>query len=174
MSHPDHVYLGYFSRTRGLKGELQLFFEYEAYDELELESIFVEMDGKLVPFFIEQIKVHPNSTAFLFLEEYDHLDKVQSLLRKKVYYPQSLVPERDPDDFRLTDLKGYQVIDLQHGALGIIIEIHDFPQQMVASVAFEGKELLFPLNEDLMLNIDSDTKRLEVDLPDGLVEMYRA
>jgi 16S rRNA processing protein RimM len=173
MAYPDHVYLGYFSRTRGLKGELQLFFEFEDYEDLPLESLFVEMNGALVPYFVEQIKFHPNSTAFLFLEDQDHVDKVQELVRKKVYYPTKLVPARDPDDFRWSDLKGFQVIDEVHGPIGLIQEVHDFPHQYVASVDFNGNELMFPLNEDLIVSIIAQDHVLEVHLPEGLVDLYK-
>lgn len=174
MAYPDHIYLGYFSRTRGLKGELQLFFEYEGYDELPLETVFVEMNGALVPYFVDQIKFHPNQTAFLFLEDLDHVDKVQPLLRKQVYFPSALVPARDPDDFRWTDLKGFEVIDEVHGTLGKIQLVHEYPHQWVASVDFQGNELLFPINEDLILDLNVEAKVLEVHLPDGLVELYKA
>src|SRR5690554_5049695 len=105
METKDSFYIGYISKTRGLKGEVQLFFEFRDYQELNLDVLFLEIDRKLVPFFVQSAYVQPNSTAYLFLEDIDHIDKAQSLLRKKVYLPNDKFPERDPDDFRLTDLE---------------------------------------------------------------------
>ncbi|MGJ1433451.1 ribosome maturation factor RimM [Sphingobacterium spiritivorum] len=172
MTIDQSFYIGYISKTRGLKGELQLFFEFEDYQDLDIDVLFVEINKKLVPYFVENIKLQSNSTAYLNLEDVDHIDKAQPLVHKKMYLPNDKMPERDPDDFRLTDLKGFLVIDEVHGELGEIIEVQELPQQFIARVDFKGKELMFPLNDDLILGIDPEEEIIEVDLPEGLVELY--
>lgn len=173
MDIKETFYIGYITKTRGLKGEMQLYFEFEDYADLDLDVIFVELNKKLVPFFVDHIKIHNNSTAYLTLEDVDHVDKVQALLRKKVYLPLDKMPERDPDDFRYTDLIGYLVFDEEEGEIGEITDIQELPQQVMATVDFEGKELLFPLSDDLILGIDEEEQVLEVALPEGLVDLYR-
>ncbi|WP_316930701.1 ribosome maturation factor RimM [Sphingobacterium sp. IITKGP-BTPF85] len=111
-----------------------------------------------MPYFVDNIKYQSNSTAYLNLEDVDHIDKAQPLVRKKIYLPNDKMPERDPDDFRYTDLIGYLVIDEVHGELGEIKHVQEMPQQFIATVDFNGKELMFPLNDDLMLGIDSEDK----------------
>ena len=172
MELKDSFYIGYISKTRGLKGEVQLFFEFDDYEELELDVLFLEMDRKLVPFFVDRLKIHPNRTAYLFFEDVDHIDAAQALLRKKVYLPNSKLPERSPDDFRMADLKGFTVYDVTHGQLGDIVEIYEYPQQLVAAVDYQGNELMFPLSDDLIVSVDREGRRLEVDLPAGLVDVY--
>ena len=172
MTIDQSFYIGYISKTRGLKGELQLFFEFEDYQYLDIDVLFVEINKKLVPYFVENIKLQSNSTAYLNLEDVDHIDKAQPLVHKKLYLPNDKMPERDPDDFRLTDLKGFLVIDEVHGELGEIVEVQELPQQFIARVDFNGKELMFPLNDDLILGIDPEEEIIEVDLPEGLVELY--
>src|SRR5690606_31146182 len=83
------------------------------------------------------------------------------------------MPERDPDDFRYTDLVGYLVVDEQEGELGEITAVQEFPQQFLATVDFDGQELLFPLSEDLILGIDEEEQVIEVELPEGLIDLYR-
>lgn len=172
MELKDCFYIGYISKTRGLKGELQLFFEFEDYKELNFDVIFIEIEKKLVPFFIEKSKIHDNSTAYIFMEDIDHIDQAQALVRKKVYLSNDLLPERDPNDFRLTDLKGFEVHDATHGMLGPIVEIHEYPQQHVAVVHYQEKEVLFPLSEDIITAITIEENSIEVQLPDGLIELY--
>lgn len=172
MELKDSFYIGYISKTRGLKGEMQLFFEFDDYDALELDVLFLEMDRKLVPFFVDRLKLHANRTAYLFLEDIDHIEAAQSLIRKKVYLPNGKLPKRNPDDFRMSDLKGFMVYEVTQGQLGEIMEIHEYPQQLVASVNYEGNELLFPLNDELIVSVDRERGRLEVDLPEGLVDVY--
>lgn len=173
MTIEQSFYIGYITKTRGLKGEVQLFFEFEDYMDLEFDVLFVEVNKKLVPYFVDTIKLQKNSTAYLNLEDVDHIDKAQAIVKKKVYLPNDKMPERDPDDFRYTDLIGYLVIDEKEGELGEITHVQELPQQFMASVDFNGQELLFPLNDDLILGIDAEEQVLEVELPEGLVDLYR-
>lgn len=172
MEPKESFYIGYISKTRGLKGEVQLFFEFDDYQALELDVLFLEINHRLVPFFVESLKLQSNRTAYVFFEDIDHIDKAQPLVRKKVYLPSSKRPERDPDDFRITDLKGFAVYDSTYGQLGEIIDIHEYPQQHVAAVNYKGNELMFPLTSQLILSIDADKRRIDVDLPEGLVDVY--
>ncbi|HLT86585.1 MAG TPA: ribosome maturation factor RimM [Sphingobacterium sp.] len=173
MNINETFYIGYITKTRGLKGEMQLFFEFEDYDELDLDVLFLEINKKLVPYFVDSIKLQNNSTAYLNLEDIDHVDKAKELIKKKVYLPNDKMPERDPDDFRYTDLVGYLVVDEQEGEIGEIVDVQEFPQQFIATVDFEGKELMFPLSEDLILGIDEEKQVIEVELPEGLIDLYR-
>ncbi|MFD2599912.1 ribosome maturation factor RimM [Sphingobacterium corticis] len=173
MNIEESFYIGYISKTRGLKGELQFFFEFEDYKELDLDVIFVEINKKLVPYFVDQIKLQNNSTAYVHLEDVDHIDKAQVLIRKKVYLSNDKKPVRDPDDFRYSDLVGFEVVDAVDGNLGLVTAVQELPQQFIATVDMEGKELMFPLTDQLIANINTEDKILDVTLPEGLVELYK-
>ena len=172
MKYNGYFLIGYVTKTRGLKGEFQLFFEFEDPDLLELDVIFIELSGKLVPFFVSSYQLLSNQTGYFFLEDIDHIDKVQELLRKNVYLPDDKKLERDSDDFLFTDLKGFIAFDEKQGELGEIIEIREFPQQFVASVVYQSVEILFPLNDDFIVEIDEEKKTLRMNLPDGLLDVY--
>lgn len=173
MTIEESFYIGYVSKTRGLKGEVQLFFEFEDYEDLVLDVVFLEVNKKLVPYFVDFLKLHNNSTAYATFEDVDHIDKAQAIVRRKMYLPNDKMPERDPDDFRYTDLVGFTVIDEEHGELGTITDVQDMPQQFIATVDMDGKELMFPLSEDLILDINIEEEIIEVDLPEGLVDLYK-
>lgn len=168
----DFFYIGYISRSRGLKGEIQLFFEFSDYEELDLDVLFLEMDRKMVPFFVDTAKIQQNSTAYIFLEDIDHIEKAQPLLHKRVYLPKAKRPERDPDDFRFTDLVGFEAHDSERGPLGKIHAVHSYPQQFVAAVTYQEKEILFPLNEATIVLIDNEKELVQLTLPDGLIDLY--
>jgi len=173
FSNVDFFYIGYITKTHGLKGEVQLFFEFEDYRELDFDVVFLETDKKKVPYFVTELKILPNGTARLALEDVDHVDKARPLLRKKAFLPKDRLPVRDPDEFRYADLVGYLAIDEREGELGRIANVREMPQQHIAAVDFGGRELLFPLNGDFIRDIDPEGKTIEVDLPDGLMDVYR-
>jgi len=171
MKIEDCFYIGYITKTKGLKGEVQVYFEYDEPADLPLESVFAEINGKLVPFFISTYKLQNNQTGNFYFDDIDTIEKAQSLIRKKLFLPNTLKPVSD-DEFLITDLKGFIVHDETIGELGEIIEIHEYPQQFVAVVAYKFKEIMFPLNDDLIVEINEGNGILKVDLPDGLIDLY--
>jgi 16S rRNA processing protein RimM len=172
MTHEEAFYIGYITKTKGLKGEVQLYFEYDEPGLLDLDVVFADINGKMVPFFVSVYKMQPNNTCNIYFDDIDHIDKAQPLLRKKIYLPLSKMPDRSEDDFHYNDLKGFIVTDETIGELGEIIEINEYPQQFVATVSYQNKEVMFPLNEDMIIEIDEDEGTLLVDLPDGLLDIY--
>jgi len=172
----EYFLIGYITKTRGLKGELQLFFQFDAaeFDAelLEFDVMFIEISKKLVPFFVSSYQLLANRTGYFFLEDIDHIDKANELVGKQVFLPNDKKPHRDPDDFQITDLKGFRVFDEKHGDLGEITEIKEFPQQYIATVTYRAKEIMFPLIENFIIDIDRGSKTLKIELPDGLVEIY--
>ncbi|TDO19260.1 ribosome maturation factor RimM [Pedobacter duraquae] len=172
MTQEEAFYIGYITKTKGLKGELQLFFEYEEPELLDLDVIFAEISGKMVPFFTESYKLQTNNTGNFYFDDIDHIDKAQALVRKKIYLPLDKMPDTSDDDFSYMDLKGYIATDQTHGELGEIIEVNEYPQQFVATVHYKFTDVLFPLNEDIIVEIDEDEGTILLDLPDGLLEIY--
>ena len=65
----------------------------------------------------------------------------------------------------------FEIHDKILGKIGIIEEIIEYPQQEMAAIKFQEKEVLIPLNEQLILTIDAENKVIEMDLPDGLLEL---
>jgi 16S rRNA processing protein RimM len=172
MKHEEAFYIGYITKTKGLKGEVQLYFEYDEPELLELDVVFADINGKMVPFFVSSCKLQTNNTANVYFDDIDHIDKAQPLLKKKIYLPLTKMPDRSDEDFHYNDLKGFIVHDENHGELGEVIEINEYPQQFVATVAYQNKEILFPLNEEIIIEIDEDKGTLLVELPDGLLDIY--
>lgn len=172
MTKEESFYIGYITKTKGLKGEVQVYFEFEAYEELDLDVLFAEMNGKMVPFFVSAHKLYTNQTGLFYFDDIDHIDKAQPLLKKKLYLPLGKKPEREADELSYEDLEGFMVTDETHGELGKIIAVSEYPQQYVAAVLFREKEILFPLNEEIIVEVDEDERTILVDLPEGLLDIY--
>lgn len=172
MKHEEAFYLGYVTKTRGLKGELQLFFEFEDYEEIEFDVVYFDINNKLVPYFVSSSKLQANKTGYFYFEDLDHIDKASALVKKKFYLPLSQKPEKGEDEFYYTDLVGFIAVDEALGELGEIIEVNEYPQQFVATVHYKNTDVLFPLNEDFIVEIDDEENILTLDLPEGLLDIY--
>lgn len=172
MKIEDCFYVGYITKTKGLKGEVQVFFEYDDPSSLDLKSVFIEIEGKLVPFFVSSYKLQANQTGYFYFDDLDTIEKAEKIIRKKIYQPNSKLPVRDDEEFTIMDLKGFVVHDEVAGELGEIIEIHEYPKQFIAVVPYRFHEIMFPLNDEIIKEIDEEEGILRVSLPDGLIDVY--
>ncbi len=172
MKTEDCFRIGSVIKTRGLKGELQAFIDFDEPEKLDFDALFLEVQGKLVPYFVESFKMPQKNTAFIYLEDVDHIDKATPLAKKDIYLPNKLKPKKKKGDFGLKDLLNFIAVDINEGELGEIIELQELPQQLIATVHYQGKEVLFPLNEAVIKGIDVVKGIVTVDLPEGLLEIY--
>ena len=57
--------------------------------------------------------------------------------------------------------------------LGEVIEVIEQPHQVLCAIIIEGKEALIPIHENSLEKIDKKNRKLYVDIPDGLLEIYK-
>jgi len=172
MTTEDCFRIGSTTKTKGLKGELHIYTDFEGIEDIKFNSLFIEIAGKLVPYFVSSVKYLQKNAAYLILEDVDSIEKASLIVKKNLYLPNKLKPKRKKQEFTLMDLKGFTAVDDNEGELGIITDIHEYPQQLIATVTYKNCEVLFPLNEEVIKGIDVVKEIVRVDLPDGLLEIY--
>ena len=67
--------------------------------------------------------------------------------------------------------QGFLLVDKELGEIGVIEEVLELPQQEMAVVKKEGKEVMIPLNDTFVKGIDRTKKRIDVELPEGLLDL---
>ncbi|SDE79161.1 16S rRNA processing protein RimM [Mucilaginibacter pineti] len=164
--------IGSILKTKGLKGEMQIYVDFDDLDAIKFDAVFIDMAGKMIPYFVQSIKYLQKSNAYLFLEDIDTIEKASLLVRRDIYLPNKLKPKKKKAEFTLNDVKGFMAIDETHGELGEILEVNEYPQQLIATVNYQNKEVLFPLNVDIIKGIDIEANEIYIDLPEGLLDVY--
>jgi len=172
MATEDYFQIGTITKTRGLKGELQVYIAFDEPEKLKFNSLFIELAGKLVPYFVTFFKLPLKNVAYLLLEDVDTIEKASLLVKKNVFLPNKIKPKKKKNEFGLKDLLHFIAVDEDEGELGEIIEIQEFPQQLIATVSYKNQEVLFPLNESIIKSIDVVKGVVLVDLPEGLLDVY--
>jgi 16S rRNA processing protein RimM len=115
------------------------------------------MAGKLVPYFVSSIKFLQKNQAYLYLEDVDTIEKANMLVKKDLYLLNKQKPKKS--EFTLKDVKGFIAVDEIHGELGKILDVAEYSQQLIATVNYKNKEVLFPLNVDIIKGIDMEETR---------------
>lgn len=172
MKIDDCFRVGSILKTKGLKGEMQLYVDFDNLAAIDFKSVFIEIGGKLAPYFVESVKYNQKNSAYLYLEDVDTIEKAALLVRKDIYLPNKLKPKKKKSYFTLKDLIDFTAVDENEGELGKITAIHEYPQQLIAAVTYKNCEVLFPLNEEIIIGIDVVKEIVTVDLPEGLLDIY--
>ncbi|MDX1406855.1 MAG: ribosome maturation factor RimM [Saprospiraceae bacterium] len=76
----------------------------------------------------------------------------------------------DADGLTYAHLIGFTVSDATLGELSVILDIQAYPQQEMAVISYQDKQVLIPLNPTFILHIDPQQRIISVDLPDGLLD----
>lgn len=169
----DCFRLGNIARLHGFKGELSVFLDVDDPQEYkELESVFIEVDGKLVPFFIDQIRMSNKGFAVIRFDGVNSEKKAKMLLKCGLYLPLDLLPEREDDEFYYFEIEGYEVIDAKHGSIGTVTKVIDLSGNPLIQIDHNGQEILLPKQDEFILKADHENQQLHIQAPEGLIEMY--
>lgn len=141
-------------------------------DYEDMESVFIEIKGELVPYFIEEINIQKQSRAIVQLEEVDSMEKAQALVGSALYLPLDSLEELEEDQFYYHEIQGFQVIDQNLGPLGIIREVYSVATQNLIALDHKGVEVLIPIVDTIVLKADRENNVVLVNLPEGLIDVY--
>lgn len=168
--------IGYTRKTYGLQGLLKLRIEEQFLEDfLQAEVVFITQKGHPLPFFIEEVV--EKGQLMVKLEEVDTKEAAQALTSCELFLrDKDILPDDERTYFPTSDLQfaflvDYQLEDLTKGLIGPILDVLEYPQQEMALVNYQSKELLIPLNEQLIASIKEEQKIIQVDLPEGLLDL---
>ena len=173
MDLKDSIYIGQIAKLHGYKGGVSLFLDVTHPEEyMDMESFFIEIDGLLTPFFVESFKLKNKGFAAVKFQGIDSEQEARSLLKKKVFIPETELRELDESNFYDHEVIGYEVEDVVKGEIGKVTAIADLKQNPLLVIEFKDKEILLPIFEGLIVKVDRKLKKLKVKAPDGLIDLY--
>ena len=94
----DTYPIGRITKTHGLKGEVVFNFEDDIFDRVECPYLICEVDGILVPFFMEEYRFKTDASALVKFEDIDSADQAQQLIGSEVYFENKFVEEGDAEE----------------------------------------------------------------------------
>ena len=180
MRKEECFYLGKIVKKHSFKGEDVIKLDT---DEPELygnmESVFVDLGNNLVPFFIEKSSLSKGTMLRVKFEDIDSEDDADAIVRSGIYLPLALLPKLEGNKFYFHEVIGFKVIDANYGEVGVIININDAAAQPLFEIEpvsrtgqGEDKEIFIPLIDDFIKKVDRKNKEVQVETPDGLIDLY--
>ena len=173
MTKEECFYLGRIVSKFSFKGEVLIKLdtdEPESY--LEMESVFVEYDNNLVPFFIERSSLQKSNLLRVKFEEVDTEEDADDLMKCNLYLPLNLLPKLSEDQFYFHEVIGYIVEDEIYGTVGTLTGVNDTTSQALFEIEKNGKQVLIPMNDQFLVKVDKKNKTIYVKTPEGLIDLY--
>jgi len=170
---PQYFKIGKLAASTGLKGDLVLQHSLGKKTSLKgLEALFIEeIKDSFLPYFIESTKIKNDSETIIKLEGVDIVEKARRLTPKEVWLAEDEFKKFASKSSPIA-LLGFTMIN-EGVELGEIVEVIEQPHQVLCTIMINGKEALIPVHEESLERVDTKNRRVYVDLPGGLLDIYK-
>ena len=169
MIKKEEVYkIGRLGKAHGVKGEVSLQFDDDIFDRVGADYLVLDIDGILVPFFMEEYRFRNDTVCLVKFCDIDTQQRAQELTGCDVYFPRALAEETEEvPSFSM--LVGFGIVDASDGKIiGNIATIDDTTQ----NVLFELEDgTLIPASDELIENIDTEQQQIKMNIPEGLLTL---
>ncbi len=172
MQLSAYFYVGKIVRKYSYKGELIILINSD-YSEIIIksESVYITIGDHLIPFFMEKKSWQKAGQLRVQFEDVYSEEEANSLIYKKIYLPNTLLPKREGTNFYKDEIQGFKVKDVQYGAIGIVRSVNDKTPQTLLEVEDDNGVVLIPVNDVFIKEIDRENKLIIVETPEGLLDL---
>ena len=171
MEIKDCYNLGRITKAWGYKGQVVIFLDVDTPEDYAgLDSAFVEVKGKLIPYFFRIDSLNGNKAVITF--EDLAAEQALALVGHELYLPLTLLPKLEGNKFYFHEVVGFGVIDEQWGDIGTRQTVIDYPAQALFQVMKNGVEILIPVIDEVIKKVDREQKTLFIAAPNGLIDLY--
>ena len=169
MIKREEVYkIGRLGKTHGVRGEISFLLDDDVFDRTDADYLILDIDGILVPLFIEEYRFKTDSNALMKFDGIDTQERARELTGCDVYFPRDLT-DSDEEDISWAELVGYSLIDSNTGkTIGEIAAIDDTTINILFELT-DGK--LIPASDELIQHINTQQHQIEINLPEGILEL---
>lgn len=171
MQIQDCYYVGTITKAHGYKGELNVHLDTDEPQTYQnLESIFIERNGLLVPFFLTKAQLHKTNHLRIILEDFD---EPESLIGRDIYLPLTTLPPLEGNKFYYHEIIGFQAVNKEIQTIGTIQNVRDTSaQDLFEIISTDQKEILIPVIDEWIVEVNRATQTIILDLPDGLLDVF--
>ena len=169
MIKQEDVYkIGRLGKAHGVKGEVSFQFDDDIFDTTDADYLILEIDGILVPFFMEEYRFRNDSLALVKFCDVDTQQRASELTGCDVYFPRTLAEDSE-GQLSLSSLVGFDIVEASNSkVVGKIAAIDDTTQNILFELE-DGR--LIPASDELITNIDTNRQQIIMQIPTGLLEI---
>lgn len=173
MNKDDFYYLGKITKPFGSKGQVVAFLDVdEPLNYRKLKSVYLDLDGEWVPFFLKSVEIQTGRKALLHFDDVNTAEDAAAYAGREMYLSLASLPPLKGKKFYYHEITDFSVIDEVHGFIGTLVKVLDFPRQSLFQIACGDKEILIPIVNEIIVKVDRKKKELHIRAPEGLIDIY--
>lgn len=133
--------------------------------------VFLDLDGSRVPFRIAD--VDEGQHFVMLLEDINGKQESDTLTGKELWVPMEQIKPRHQKSLRniKEQWEDYRIHDNATGIDYPILRTEEYPQQLMAVIDILGRDVLVPLNDQLITEVDKEQKIIIMEIPEGLLDL---
>lgn len=173
MIRKESVYkIGRIGKPHGVDGEVSFHFDDDVFCRVDADYLVLDIDGILVPFFIDDYRFKGSETALVRFADIDTQERARNLTGCDVYFPREH-SDAAADTISWAAVVGFHVIDAASGKpVGEITGVDDSTINVLfCLVTPGGDDILVPASGELVADIDTEGRTITMRLPDGLLNI---
>ena len=105
-------------------------------------------------------------------EDINSETKAQEIINKNIFLPIETLPKLNGNKFYFHEIIGFGVIDYKHGKIGTIVSVNDQTAQSLFVIDYRGIEILIPITDEFITNVDRVKKEIHLKTPKGLINLF--
>jgi 16S rRNA processing protein RimM len=171
MAYKCDILLGRITKISGYEGAVAVRLEKIFTENIpQMESVFLEIEGRPVPFFISSLEYSGADILKLWFEGYGTNEKISEFIGCRIFLTSGLFRDKRVNDDQ--NIKGFRVFAQEDKLLGSISEVlSNNGQRLISVISVDNKEILIPFHEDFIISIDPKNKIVIMNLPEGLTDI---
>ena len=174
MLKEECFFLGTIVGKYSFKGEVLAKLDADSPDTyLNMDSLLIETPQGLVPYFIDRSQLHKSSLLRVKFEGVDSESEAEALLKKNLFLPLNMLPPLKGNQFYYHEIIGFTAIDQFYNEIGSIKNVNDSGPQPLFVIDAEGTEILIPVHDNFIKNLDRGARKMHLNLPEGLLDIFK-
>lgn len=163
--------IGQVTKPHGVNGEMSFSFTSDVFDREDVPYFIFEMQGILVPFFVDEYRFKGSTTGLLKLDGVTTDEQARAFYGLTIYLPKAFLEKVEDAEIELDYFAGFTLVDAEKGLIGVISEVDQTTDNVLFVIPTKNDELLIPAGEEYIEEIDHEKKIIYVRLPEGLLDL---
>ena len=173
MIRRDEVYkIGKLGKPHGVKGEITFAITDDVFDRVDAEYLVLDIDGILVPFYLEEYRFKNDENVLVKFEDIDTQEQARNYTGCEVFFPRDL-SYCDGENMTWAEIIGFQLVDAVTGkVVGTLDRVDDSTLNLLFEVTTpEGDDLLIPASNDLIEEVSAEKKEIRMAIHEWLLDL---
>lgn len=168
----DLLEVGKIVNTHGLRGEVKVV-PWTDYPEVfeDIESVYIKKKSDYERLDLAGIKYQKNNLIIRFVQIKD-INEAEKYKNQVLYAEREALGELPEGVYYIADLIGLDVIKEDGERVGVIADVFNTGSSDIYEVKRDGKKnLLLPVIDEVVLNVDMENRRVTVRMMEGLEDL---